>query len=121
MGQRAAQNAGRAGEEYTALWLENNGYSIVERNYHSRYGEIDIIARDSQYIVFVEVKTRASGSMVSGVEAVTLSKRQKLLLTAQTYILKSQCTLQPRFDVAAVTTVHGEPMGLQYFENAFGC
>lgn len=121
MGQSAAKKAGRAGEDYTALWLENHGYSIVERNYHSRYGEIDIIVRDSQYIVFVEVKTRASGSMVPGAAAVTPSKQQKLLLTAQTYLMKSQCALQPRFDVAAVTTLHGEPMGLQYFENAFGC
>lgn len=116
-----AQNTGRAGEDYTAEWLENHGYSIVERNYHSRFGEIDIIAMDSQYIVFVEVKTRDGGSMVSPAESVTPAKQKKILLTAQTYLQKSSCTLQPRFDVAAVTSVHGEPMGLRYFANAFGC
>ena len=90
-----AQNSGRAGEEYAAKWLEEHGYHILEQNYHSRFGEIDIIAEDSQYIVFVEVKTRAEGSMVS--------------------------PLEPRFDIAAVTTLHFEPLGLQYYANAFGC
>ena len=116
-----AQDKGRAGEDYTAKWLENHGYSIVERNYHSRFGEIDIIAKDSQYILFVEVKTRESGSMVSGAEAVTKSKQRKLIMTAQMYLQESRYPLQPQFDVAAVTTVHGELMGLQYFANAFGC
>ena len=74
-----------------------------------------------QYIVFVEVKTRAGGAMVSAVEAVTPNKQRKILLTAQVYLQKSPCALQPRFDVAAVTTLHGEPMGLKYFANAFGC
>lgn len=114
-----AQNTGRAGEDYAAEWLKNHGYHIVARNYHSRYGEIDIIAEDSQYIVFVEVKTRADGSMVPPAEAVTRSKQKKILLTAQIYLQKNHSTLQPRFDVAAVTTVHSEPLGLQYFANAF--
>ena len=114
-----AQNTGPAGEDYVARWLEKQGFGIEVRNYHSRFGEIDIIARNSQYIVFVEVKTRESGSMVSAVEAVTMNKQRKILLTAQLYLQKSPCALQPRFDVAAVTTQHGDPMGLQYFANAF--
>lgn len=116
-----AQNSGRAGEEYAAKWLKERGYRILAQNYHSRFGEIDIIAEDSQYIVFVEVKTREEGSMVSPLEAVTKSKQKKLMLTAQTFIMKSSSALQPRFDIAAVTTLHGEPLGLQYFTNAFGC
>ena len=115
-----AENTGRIGEDYTAEWLQNHGYRVIERNYHSRFGEIDIIAENSQYIVFVEVKTREQGAMVSALESVTKNKQKKLMLTAQLFIMKSSATLQPRFDVAAVTTLHGEPMGLQYFENAFG-
>ena len=114
-----AQNTGPAGEDYVARWLEKQGFGIEVRNYPSRFGEIYIIARNSQYIVFVEVKTRESGSMVSAVEAVTMNKQRKILLTAQLYLQKSPCALQPRFDVAAVTTLHGDPMGLQYFANAF--
>ncbi len=111
---------GKAGEEYTAQWLETQGYIIKARNYHSRYGEIDIIAENHEYIVFVEVKTRRSGAMVSPLEAVTREKQKKILLTAQTYLLKSSSALQPRFDVSAVTVAHGEILGLQYFPNAFG-
>lgn len=116
-----ALDSGRAGEDYASEWLKEHGYRILERNYHSRFGEIDIIAEDSQYIVFVEVKTRKEGSMVSPVEAVTKSKQKKLILTAQMFLMKRPSALQPRFDIAAVTTLHGEPMGLQYFTNAFGC
>ncbi len=116
-----ALDSGRAGEDYASEWLKEHGYRILERNYHSRFGEIDIIAEDSQYIVFVEVKTRKEGSMVSPVEAVTKSKQKKLILTAQMFLMKRPSALQPRFDIAAVTTLHGELMGLQYFTNAFGC
>ena len=65
------QNTGRTGEEYTAQWLREQGFSIIAQNYHSRYGEIDIIAEDGEYIVFTEVKVRRRGSMVSPLEAVT--------------------------------------------------
>jgi len=116
-----AQNTGRSGEDYAAEWLTKHGYHIIARNYHSRFGEIDIIAEDSQYIIFVEVKTREDGAMVSPAEAVTRSKQKKILLTAQLYLQKSQPPLQPRFDLAAVTTLHGEPLGLRYFSNIFGC
>lgn len=116
-----ARDTGRIGEDYAARWLECHGYRVVERNYHSRYGEIDIIAEDSQYIIFVEVKTRAEGSIVRPAESVDRRKQEKILVTAQQFLQESPQTLQPRFDVAAVTMVHGEPLGLQYFPNAFGC
>ena len=115
-----AQTIGRAGEDYAAEWLICHGYTIVARNYHSRFGEIDIVATNASYIVFVEVKTREQGAVVPPLEAVTKAKQRKLLLTAQQFLAESKTPLQPRFDVAAVTLLHGAPMGLQYFENAFG-
>lgn len=115
------QNTGRIGEDYAAEWLVCHGYSIVARNYHSRFGEIDIIAKDSQYIVFVEVKTRESGAMVLPVETVTRGKQRRIIQTALCFLRDSQTPLQPRFDLAAVTTVSHEPLGLQYYANAFGC
>lgn len=114
------RGTGAMGEDYAAQWLQRHGFSIVARNYHSRYGEIDIIAEDGQYILFVEVKTRRDGSMVSPAEALTKKKQDKLLLTAQDYLMKSPSALQPRFDLAAVTTLNGQPLGLQYISNAFG-
>lgn len=115
-----SNHTGKAGENFTAGWLERQGFQIVARNFHSRYGEIDIIAEDEKYIVFVEVKTRKYGAMVSALEAITREKQRKILLTAETYLLKSPSTLQPRFDVATVSTLHGVPEELQYFPNAFG-
>lgn len=115
------RNTGRAGEDYAAEWLAFHGYSILARNYHSRFGEIDIIAKDSQYIVFVEVKTRERGAMVSAIQAVTKAKQQKIILTAQKFLQENPTALQPRFDLAAVDTLNYEPLGLQYYANVFGC
>lgn len=115
-----ANQFGKAGEDYTTQWLENQGFRTIARNYHSRYGEIDIIAENDEYIVFVEVKTRQDGAMVSALEAVTREKQRKILLTAQTFLSERPSALQPRFDVSAVTVVRGEIFGLQYFPNAFG-
>ncbi len=115
-----ASKTGKAGEEYVARWLENQGFCISARNFHSRYGEIDIIAEDSQYILFVEVKTREMGAMVSPLEAITIQKQKRILLTAQLYLEERPVALQPRFDVAAVTTLHGKFLGQQYYPHAFG-
>ena len=57
-------NNGAFGEEWVAWYLQKKGWEILERNYHSRYGEIDMIAVDGPYIVFVEVKTRSADSDV---------------------------------------------------------
>lgn len=114
------ESTGKAGEDYAAQWLVEHGYRLAARNYHTRYGEIDIIAEDGKYIVFVEVKTRRSGSIVSPLEAVTPQKQQKLLLTAQLYLAQNPSPLQPRFDVAGITTAGGKPLRLDYYENAFG-
>ena len=66
--------SGKAGEDHIAAWLEKQGYEILARNFHSRYGEIDIIAKREPYIAFVEVKARTERSLVSPFEAVTPQK-----------------------------------------------
>ncbi len=68
---------GDRGEDYTARFLQKQGYTITGRNWHSRYGEIDIIAENGEYLLFVEVKTRKAGSMVPGELAVTPQKAAK--------------------------------------------
>lgn len=111
---------GKAGEAHIAKLLKKNGYRILEKNYHSRFGEIDIIGENGQYIVFVEVKTRERGSMVSPLEAITPAKQRRLILTAETYLGLHPSGLQPRFDAAAVYTENGRIVGEEYLENAFG-
>ena len=91
---------GNFGEEFTSKFLKKNGYKILERNYHSRYGEIDIIASKGGILAFVEVKTRSQDSLFKGREAVDFFKSQKCLKTAQVYMVKNQTDLQPRFDVS---------------------
>lgn len=113
------KGTGRLGESHIAKYLEQKGYRVLKRNFHCRYGEIDIIAANDQYIVFVEVKTRRRDSMVSPFEAVTPQKQQKIVLTAGYYITLHQPQLQPRFDSAAVYTENGKVVGEEYLENAF--
>ncbi len=113
---------GKNGERLAAEYLRERGFIITERNYHSRFGEIDIIAENEQYILFVEVKTRKDGSMVSPAEAVDLNKQRKISMTASSYLMKSFCDLQPRFDVAQITVFEGkgrEEYKIDYIENAF--
>lgn len=114
---------GKSGEDKVAAFLRKNGFKIIKRNYMSRYGEIDIIAEYDEYIVFVEVKTRKANSLVSGVEAVNFSKQERIMLTAEDFISKTECDLQPRFDVAEVTVTElpdsVERYSLNYIKNAF--
>lgn len=110
---------GDRGEDYTARYLEKQGFHIVEKNWHSRYGEIDIIAQNGEWLLFVEVKTRRSGSMVSGEQAITPQKQKKLQMTAECYLLEHPTEKQPRFD-AAVLTVNGDKLlDFTYYKSAF--
>ena len=95
---------GSLGEDGVSEWLQRRGFRVLCRNYHSRYGEVDIIAADDYYILFVEVKTRAERHLVSPLEAVTVKKQRRLIQTARLYLQANPVLLQPRFDVAAVIT-----------------
>jgi putative endonuclease len=98
-----AISTGRLGEQAAADFLCSKGYAVIEKNYHSRYGEIDIIARDSDYIVFVEVKTRPLNSLLLPREAVDAKKQSRLIKTALIYLSSHDIgSLQPRFDVIEV-------------------
>ena len=100
--------SGKAGEEHIARWLESQGYEILARNFHSRYGEIDI-----------EAKARVENSLVSSFEAITPRKQRKIIATAQEYLRQHPSGLQPRFDAAAVHLQEGAVVGQEYLENAF--
>lgn len=80
---------GYAGESLACAYLERKGYSIMERNYRTRAGEIDIIARKGGKLAFVEVKTRLTDSCGTGAEAVDDKKRMHIRKAATQYILGS--------------------------------
>nr|WP_207747810.1 YraN family protein [Clostridium sp. D33t1_170424_F3] len=110
--------SGRDAEDRAAAYLEGRGFHILERNYHSRFGEIDIIAEDGRYIVFAEVKGRASSAYACPAEAVTPAKQRKIVYTALLYLQAHPTDLQPRFDVIGILAGEPEPL-LEHLENAF--
>lgn len=115
------KNTGKTGEDYTANYLESKGFKIIKRNYHSRYGEIDIIASNSKFILFTEVKTRHENPMYPPCEAVTYQKQRKIIKTAVKFLIDNKYDLQPRFDVAEVILKRNsyEIISINYIENAF--
>jgi putative endonuclease len=114
---------GAAGEVLAARFLREQGYDVLAGNYRTRFGEIDIIASDDEYIVFVEVKSREQDSYYLPREAVTAEKQRRIIRTALLFMSETDDPRQMRFDVIEVVTAKGEPMkalDIRHFENAFG-
>jgi ribonuclease HII len=112
---------GARGEAAASQYLVSRGYEILEANYRSAYGELDLVVRQENLLVFVEVKTRSTGAIATPKEAVTAVKQQRLILTAQQYLLEHPSGLQPRFDVVEVLLDHrdGTVISIEQIENAF--
>lgn len=97
-----SREAGLEAEEKAARFLETLGYSVLERNFRARTGEIDIVARDGETLVFVEVRSRRSGDFGSPAETVTAAKRRKIIKTALAYAQARLLDCPMRFDVIAM-------------------
>lgn len=105
----AKSELGRWGEKIAARFLKRRGYRILQRNYVGRVGEIDIIARDGDVLVFVEVKTRTETDFGGPLEAVGPAKRRRIARAAQSYLLRHRIPEYPcRFDVVGVTCLDGQ-------------
>lgn len=117
-----ARLLGQWGEEQVAEKLRRGGWAIVTRNFRCRMGELDIVAKNGQYLAFVEVKLRKNDRFGSACEAVTPAKQRRLRAAAQFYLMSHPTQLQPRFDVAEVYAPQGirtEAPDIYYIENAF--
>ncbi|UCD82930.1 MAG: YraN family protein [Desulfobacterales bacterium] len=113
------QILGEKGESLAAWYLRKNGYKIIEQNYRSHLGEIDIIAKEKKTIVFVEVKSRKSIRYGSPKWAVTPRKQRKISMVALHYLKSTRQTdLKARFDVVAITVNRDEPR-IEVVKNAF--
>ena len=110
---------GKSGEDRACSLLKKKGYKIVERNYMSRFGEIDIIAKKKEYLVFVEVKTRSEKTIALPRESVDSFKQEKIIRTAEIYLSENPTDLQPRFDVAEISVSDGKIKQIVLIENAF--
>lgn len=99
---------GRRGEALAAAFLKRQGFTILRRRYRTRYGEVDLIAREGPVLCFIEVKTRSHLEFGLPLEAVTRSKRKHLALCAQVFIARKKLEGVPlRFDVVSVLEAEG--------------
>ena len=110
---------GAQGEETACSYLKRQGYQILARNFRTRRGEIDIIAAQGEWLVFVEVKTRKSLRCGLGAEAVTWRKRQHLLAAALSY-LATHSSQKCRFDVVEITIPAEKAPEIRHIQDAFG-
>ena len=102
---KTSTDIGRFGENAACEYLKSQKYKIVERNYFASHNEIDIIAENKQYIVFIEVKARAvsnTQNFGSPASAVTYSKQKRTLAAAQAYLSTHKTSKTPRLDVIEV-------------------
>lgn len=111
---------GMKGEEAAEKYLAQQGYQILEKNFHSQQGEIDIVAWDRKTLVFVEVKNYSFKSFGSPLGAIRKSKRESIIHAARTYLLKNKIKdVNCRFDVV---TIYRKPNGsraIELYKNAF--
>ena len=115
----ARRQLGAHGEDLAAAALKQQGYKILERNYVTPLGEIDLIARQGKTLVIVEVKTRTGSRFGDPQEAVHRGKQAKLRRLADYYLKAKRLTDAPvRFDVVAVTLAGEEPQ-VEIIQNAF--
>ena len=99
----ARQRLGVQGETMACEEIEKLGYSIIERRYRTRFGEIDVIANDGGTVVFVEVKTKTDSSFSDPVESVTKQKQRRLVSMAEQYVAYKTLDGTPcRFDIVTV-------------------
>lgn len=99
--------AGAWGETQAAEYLRKKKYKLLAAGYRCRFGEIDLIAADRKYLIFVEVKTRKDGDFAMAREFVDAHKQARIRSTAEMYLAQNPTHLQPRFDVIEVYAPQG--------------
>jgi putative endonuclease len=113
------QSLGKLGENLACTALKQRGYAIIARRYRTRSGEIDIVARDGDTTVFVEVKLRTGGDFGGGAGAVDALKQRKVSLLAMDYLVRHRLEDRPcRFDVVAIDAEVNPPR-IEIYTNAF--
>lgn len=111
---------GKGAESRAAQYLESEGLKIVERNFRTRYGEIDLIAREGDTLVFVEVRARRSAAFGGAAASITAAKRDKLTRTAQHYLTTLRATPRCRFDAVLLNGgAHGDAGAIEWIRDAF--
>ena len=113
---------GKWGEERALEFLNAQGYATVDTGYRSRFGEIDLIVKNREYLVFVEVKLRKNADFAQAREYVGKAKQNRITATANLWLASHEIKLQPRFDVIEVYAAQGDNTKtpeIIHIENAF--
>ena len=114
----AHNDFGKQGEELAVQYLIGKGYEILERNWRNIHKEIDVIAKDGECLVIVEVKTRQTDEYGDPDIAVTRKKQRMLITAANAYISKYNMDAETRFDIISIIFKDGEPV-IEHIEDAF--
>jgi putative endonuclease len=113
-----SHNLGQEGEELARNHLANKGYRILHRNWKSGKREIDIVAENKDFIVFVEVKTRTDDFHMHPRHAVTSEKQKSIIFAAETYIKRYNIDKESRFDIVSIIS-NGKSVEVEHIEDAF--
>lgn len=111
-------NLGKIGEELAYEYLAQQGLILVEKNFRRRFGEVDLIMKDGEILVFIEVKYRSSQAFGGGLGAVTRHKQQKIKLMAQLYLQRFTEPPLVRFDVIEIGP-RGSDFRFKWVKGAF--
>lgn len=113
------KETGNLGEEKAVQYLLDNGYQVLATNWRFLKAEIDIIAKKGDWLVFVEVKTRATADFGNPEEFVS-SRQQKLIINAaHEFIVKNDRDEEARFDIISIIAPNGKVQQVEHIENAF--
>ncbi|MBN2349460.1 MAG: YraN family protein [Bacteroidales bacterium] len=110
---------GKKGEEIAEEYLINLGYQIIETNWRFQHKEIDIIARDNNYLVIVEVKTRSNKYFSEPEEAVNFTKQNFLIEAAEAYIEKNELDTETRFDIVSISFNKTDTPVIKHIKEAY--
>ncbi|HID70640.1 MAG TPA: YraN family protein [Desulfobacterales bacterium] len=111
---------GKKGEDLAASFLKKNGFQIIQRNYRQKIGEIDIIARQNEWLVFIEVKARKSIRFGQPFEAVTQNKQAQICRVALDFMTRNKLLDQPvRFDVISILFKGEGGADIEHLPNCF--
>lgn len=112
-------SAGKLAELKACEFLQKKRYKLLDFNYSSRFGEIDLIMKKGNFICFIEVKLRNENSIAKPKEFVDKSKQRRIIKTAEIYLSRKNINLQPRFDVIEVFSENNCIKSIKHLENAF--
>ncbi|MBI5634082.1 MAG: YraN family protein [Nitrospirae bacterium] len=112
------KDVGKKGEDLAVALCRERGFTIIEQNFRTPFGEIDIIAKDGNIFVFIEVKARTGDTYGAPFEAVTRRKRDKISKVAMSYLKRFRKEVPARFDVISISMKSGMP-DLEYIQDAF--